>query len=66
LVEQKEFVEAACMVQCDPFLDLIPERVVQRRSEKTGKKFHTRGEYLVWLSRFVNVRELCRNPPARA
>ena len=63
LVEGKEFAEAAYMAQCDPLLDLIPQRLV-RRSEKSEPKFHSRGEFLVWLSRFVNVRELRRDLPA--
>ncbi|MFC1719449.1 hypothetical protein ACFL6S_37715 [Candidatus Poribacteria bacterium] len=65
LVEGREFAEAAYMAQCDPFLALIPERGV-RRSSGTGTKFHTRGEYLVWLSRFDDIRELRRNPLAKA
>ena len=61
LAEQKEFAESAYMAQCDPFLALIPELGV-RRSSRAGAKFHSRGEVLVWLSRFGDIRGIRRNP----
>lgn len=66
LVEQKEFSESAYMAQCDPFLDLIPERVVVRRSLKAGAKFSSREDFLKWLSRFDCQKSLLSNLPVRA